>query len=107
MTPSRNPSQAPEASFAVGSGEGALGLTSVQHEALAWLKAKRDATPLTRWSYGFNPPSGRRAETAAMRGSLARRGFIRVDRVSDRHFRYEITAEGRAALARDSREPCP
>lgn len=74
------------------------GLTSTQREALEWLKSKRDAVPLDRWSYGFNPPDGRRSMVAAMRTSLARRGLVDLQRISDRHIRYEITDAGRAAL---------
>lgn len=74
------------------------GLTSTQREALEWLKSKRDAVPLDRWCYGFNPPDGRRSMVAAMRTSLARRGLVELQRISDRHIRYEITDAGRAAL---------
>ncbi|CAN7318423.1 hypothetical protein LJR009_001615 [Bosea sp. LjRoot9] len=77
-----------------------MGLTSTQREALAWLKAKRDAHPIDRFSCGFNPPNGQRSMVAAMRRSLAERGLVRVERISDRHLRYEITDAGRAALAR-------
>lgn len=72
------------------------GLTSTQREALEWLKAKRDALP--SMPYGFNPPRGQSALIAAMRRALAQRGFVSVERVSDSHFRYEITELGRAAL---------
>lgn len=75
------------------------GLTSTQRDALEWLKAKRDAVPFDRWSYGFNPPDGRRSMVAAMRRSLAERGYVELQRISDRHIRYEITEAGRAALA--------
>ncbi len=75
------------------------GLTSTQREALEWLKRKRDTVPLDRWPYGFNPPDGRRSMVAAMRTSLARRGLVELQRISDRHIRYEITDAGRAALA--------
>lgn len=78
------------------------GLTSTQREALEWLKAKRDAAPFGRWSYGFNPPSGRRSMVAAMRTTLARRGLVELQRISDRHIRYEITEDGRAALSKAS-----
>lgn len=79
---------------------GGMGLTSTQREALEWLRAKRDAHPDIRWNSGFNPPTGRRAMVAAMRRSLANRGLVRVDRISDSHFRYDITPAGRAALAK-------
>jgi hypothetical protein len=78
----------------------ALGLTGVQREALEWLKAKRDAWPLSRKPYGFNPPKHRSALSASMRRSLAARGFVQVERVSESHLRYDITDAGRAALAR-------
>ena len=74
------------------------GLTPTQREALEWLKAKRDAVPRDRWSYGFNPPNGRRSMVAAMRTSLANRGLVELQRISDRHIRYEITDAGRDAL---------
>jgi hypothetical protein len=74
------------------------GLTSTQREALEWLKAKRDAHPKDRWSYGFNPPTGNARLASSMRRALAERGFVEVTRVSDRHLRYEITDAGRAAL---------
>lgn len=78
------------------------GLTSTQREALEWLKAKRDAVPFDRWSYGFNPPNGRRSMVAAMRTALARRGYVELQRISGRHIRYEITDAGRAALSKAS-----
>ncbi len=92
-----NTAQPDKAPFSDGSG--ARGLTSTQREALEWLKAKRDALPMDRWSYGFNPPNGRRSMVAAMRTALARRGFVELQRISDRHIRYEITEAGRAALS--------
>lgn len=84
-----------------------LGLTSTQHEALKWLKARRDACPHTRQSYGFNPPSGRSALASAMRRALAARGFVRVERISDRHLRYDITDAGRQALADAPKKETP
>jgi hypothetical protein len=76
----------------------AEGLTSTQREALEWLAARRDNHPRSQQSYGFNPPSGRSRLASAMRRALAERGFVEVQRVSDRHLRYEITDAGRAAL---------
>lgn len=81
------------------------GLTSTQREALEWLKSKRDALPLNRWPYGFNPPNGRRSMVAAMRTSLASRGLVELQLISERHIRYEITDAGRVALAKASPSP--
>lgn len=75
------------------------GLTSTQREALEWLKGKRDSYPFDRQSYGFNPPTGRPRLASSMRRALAERGFVELQRISDRHIRYEITDAGRAALA--------
>lgn len=74
------------------------GLTSTQREALEWLKAKRDATHRDRWPHGFNPPTGNARLTASMRRSLAERGYVEVTRISESHFRYEITESGCRAL---------
>lgn len=90
------PPHPPSPEFAGRSGD----LTSTQREALEWLKARRDGCPHARWPYGFNPPTGRPRLSASMRRALAQRGFVDVQRVSDRHFRYEITDAGRAALSR-------
>jgi len=46
-------------------------LTTMQREALEWLKSKRGGLHKARWPYGFNPPSGQPRLAAAMRRALA------------------------------------
>jgi hypothetical protein len=50
-------------------------------------------------TYGFNPTWNERA-ARAWRTSLATKGLVHLNRLSDFHIRYSITDAGRAALSK-------
>lgn len=70
-------------------------LTWRQQEALKWLAEKADEYPQN--AHGFNP-TFRPALAAICRRALEPVGLVRINRISESHFRYSITPTGRAAL---------
>lgn len=77
--------------------EGKVRLTKADREALEWLDAMRVKFPTN--DYGFNPQPGARGRYETCRRRLEQRGFVWINRRSERHFRYAITDAGRAALS--------
>lgn len=67
-------------------------LTKAQTRALEWLAALHEKFPQN--DYGFNP-TYRAGDAATCRRSLAAKGLVHLNRLSDHHIRYSITDAGR------------
>jgi hypothetical protein len=74
-------------------------LTHHQRTMLKVLADMHDAHPAN--TYGFNPTWNERA-ARAWRTSLAEKGLVNLNRISDFHIRYSITPAGLAALKEPS-----
>lgn len=78
-------------------------LTRGEKAALGWLAGLHSKFPDN--TYGFNP-TYRAKHAAACRRSLEARGYVQINRLSERHFRYRLTDAGRAVAA-TLQEPRP
>lgn len=82
-------------------------MTPLQREVLQRLNdlGHRAARP-----FGVNPISFGGERAAACARGMEPRGWIHIDRISERHLRYGITGAGRLALASpvaDTTDPLP